>query len=332
MDKFNTYKALLEKYYNGETSAEEEMMLRSAFESGVFTEEKLDDFYRGRWESADDAIDTNLQNKLYTAIKTATENTVKKRISFRSVIFKAAVCAACFLAGIFVTRHGIHQEQATDSSRLYSVITEKGQKTTVVLPDGTTVWLNSDSRLSYDISYGRSSRNVTLEGEGYFDVAKDSERPFTVHVDAYNVTALGTSFNISAYKEESRTVTTLVEGRVRVCTSGLDTQLTDSQSITFDKDSKTFTKESDVQSYNAGLWRNNELVVNPGTTLMQLAVILERNYNIQFEFLDESIKKYKFEGIIKNSQLTNVLELISLSAPVKYSICGNKVILDRNRL
>ena len=65
---------------------------------------------------------------------------------------------------------------------------------------------------------------------------------------------------------------------------------------------------------------------------MQLAVILERNYNIQFEFLDESIKKYKFEGIIKNSQLTNVLELISLSAPVKYSICGNKVILDRNRL
>ena len=328
MENFNKHIDLLDRYYRGETSADEEMALLYAIENGEIPEEELDRYYKSKWNASGDEMDPALQDELYRKVKAEIEAGRSRKL--RRIFTKALAYAACIAIGVVFTWSALHQQpQEENLSKLYSVITEKGQKTTVILPDGTTVWLNSDSRLSYDMSYDINDRNVKLEGEGYFEVAEDQERPFTVHLANYSVTALGTSFNISAYSNENHITTTLIEGKVRVHSNAIDTQLTENQAITYDKTSNKFMKENDVQSYISGLWRNNELAVSPGTTLMELTVILERNYNIQFEFQDESIKKYKFEGIIKNSQLTNILELISLSAPVKYSIRGNKVILDR---
>jgi len=328
MENFNKHIDLLDRYYRGETSADEEMKLLYAIEKGEIPEEELERYYRKQWNAAGNEMDPALQDVLYRKIKSEIKAGRSKKPG--RIIRKVLAYVACIAIGVICTWSIMQQSPDEENlSKLYSVITEKGQKTTVILPDGTTVWLNSDSRLSYDMSYDINDRKVTLEGEGYFEVAEDQERPFTVHLANYCVTALGTSFNISAYSDEDRIITTLIEGKVRIHSDMIDTQLTEDQSITYDKTSNKYLKESEVQSYISGLWRNNELAVSPGTTLMELTVILERNYNIQFEFQDESIKKYKFEGIIKNSQLNNILELISLSAPVRYSIRGNKVILDR---
>ena len=329
MENFNRYIDLLDKFYRGETSADEELMLRSAFENGDLTEKYLEGYYKRQWNTAEDSMDPLQQERIYEKVSAAiaTENGKNKRV--RHFFTRVLTYAACLVVGMLCTLGLIRHSQEEELSKCYSVITEKGQKTTIILPDGTTVWLNSGSCLSYDMSYDLKDRNVTLEGEGYFEVAEDSEKPFTVHLENYSVTALGTSFNISSYEEDTRITTTLVEGKVRIRSKEIDIQLTADQAITYDKIRNEYIKENEVQSYISGLWRNNELAVSPGTTLKELTVILERNYNIQFEFQDESIKKYKFEGVIKNSQLTNVLELISLSAPVKYSIRGNKVTLDR---
>lgn len=329
METSNKHIDLLNRFYRGETSAEEETMLHRAFENGEISEKDLEGYYKDQWNAAGNTMDSVQQEHIYDKVTSAIENKEGKAGKPHRIFTRILAYAACLAIGVLGTWSTMERTQKQELSKLYSVITEKGQKTTVVLPDGTTVWLNSGSRLSYDMSYDHKDRNVTLEGEGYFEVADDQERPFTVHLENYSVTALGTSFNISAYDEDNRITTTLVEGKVRVRSSGIDTQLTENQSITYDKERKEYVKENDVQSYVSGLWRNNELAVSPGTTLKELTVILERNYNIQFEFQDESIKKYKFEGVIKNSQLTNVLELISLSAPVAYSIRGNKVILDK---
>lgn len=329
MENFNKHIDLLDRFYRGETSAEEELMLRSAIENGEISENDLEKYYKKQWDTAGSEMDRAQQDKIYRDVKATIATQTEKNKTLRRVFTRFLTYAACLLVGVLCTWTLIQRNHEQNLSKLYSVITEKGQKTTVILPDGTTVWLNSGSKLSYEMSYDIEDRFVKLEGEGYFEVAEDPERPFTVHLDSYNVTALGTSFNICAYKEDNRITTTLVEGKVRIHSHGIDTQLTENQSITYDKARNEFLKENEVQSYVSGLWRNNELAVSPETTLKELTVILERNYNIQFEFQDESIKKYKFEGIIKNSQLTNVLELISLSAPVKYSIRGNKVILDK---
>ena len=329
MENFNKHIDLLNRFYRGETSAEEETMLHRAFENGEISEKDLEGYYKEQWNAAGKDMDPTQQENIYDKVISALENKEGRPKKLHRAFTRILAYAACIAIGVLCTWSAMAPAPEQDLSKLYSIITEKGQKTTVILPDGTTVWLNSGSRLSYDMSYDYKDRNVTLEGEGYFEVAEDQEKPFTVHLDNYSVTALGTSFNISAYHEDNRVTTTLVEGKIRVRSNGIDTQLTENQSITYDKTRKEYVKENDVQSYVSGLWRNNELAVSPGTTLKELTVILERNYNIQFEFQDESIKKYKFEGVIKNSQLTNVLELISLSAPVGYSIRGNKVILDR---
>lgn len=328
MENNNKNIDLLDRYYRGETSAEEERALLYAIENGEIPEEGLERFYKRQWNAASDKIDPTLQKELEARVKNEIRTGRNKKL--RTFFTKVLAYAACIAIGAICSWNILKQQsQEENLSKLYSVITEKGQKTTVILPDGTTVWLNSDSRLSYDMLYDINDRKVSLEGEGYFEVAKDQDRPFTVHLADYSVTALGTSFNISAYRDDERITTTLVEGKVRIHSDDIDTQLTENQAITYDKTNNRFIKEKEIESYVSGLWRNNELVVSPGTTLMELTVILERNYNIQFEFQDESIKQYKFEGIIKNSQMNNILELISLSAPVKYSIRGNKVILDR---
>lgn len=328
-DNKRKYIQLLEAFYKGETSAEDEALLRDAFERGVLDESALDEYYRERWNAAEKDMDPEIQRDMLEKLR-AKAAIPSRRKTFGHIFRNIAACAACMAIGILGTWAILDSGMKKDSSKQYAVITEKGQKTTVMLPDGTTVWLNSDSRLTYDMSYDKKERNVRLEGEGYFEVAKDGKRPFTVYTKEFSVTALGTAFNISSYDEDATAVTTLVEGKVRVVSDGIDTQLTENQCVTYDRTSGEYTKGTSGQAYGAGLWRDNELVVSPGTTLETFAVILERNYNISFEFRDESIKDYKFEGIIKNSQLTNVLELISISAPVSYRIEENKVILDRN--
>lgn len=322
MNKRN-YIKLLDRFYKGETSLEEEILLRKAFSKGEVTEDLLKDYYKERWDAAEDSMDFDLQKSLYKKIKN--KISPKKKSWLRTACSYVAV----LVAGIIGTWLVIDFMNHKNESKFYTVITEKGQKTTVILPDGTTVWLNSDSRLSYDMTYDIEERNVRLEGEGYFDVVENARKPFTVKLKDYNVTALGTSFNISAYNEDATTVTTLIEGKVRISLGDVKTELYEHQSLTYDKTSGKFIQKIDELSYSAGIWRNNELVVSPGTTLEKFAIVLERKYNLEFDFADESIKQYKFEGIIKNSQLTNVLELISISAPINYKIIDNKVIFDR---
>ena len=328
MADFNKYIDILDKFYAGKTSAEEESVLSSAIDNDDITDDSLEEYYRKQWNAAGDQMDPVQQKALYGRVMKAVAQ--DSRSGFASPrLCRILSYAACLILGIFCTWSVMQYGREGDLSKTYSVITEKGQKTTVILPDGTTVWLNSASRLSYDMSYAHSDRNVILEGEAYFEVAKDDDIPFTVNTDDYRVTALGTTFNVSAYKDDSMSVTTLVEGRVLVQSDCVDTQLEGEQSISYNRQSGEFIKKNISTAYASGLWRDNELVVGAGTTLEQLTVILERNYNIQFEFLDETIKNYTFEGIIKNCQLTNVLEVVCLTAPVEYSIRSNRIILDK---
>ncbi|HTG55228.1 MAG TPA: FecR family protein, partial [Niabella sp.] len=108
----------------------------------------------------------------------------------------------------------------TDSNRVGHskniLTTKKGSKSNLVLPDGTRVLLNSDTRLSYNQSFGKQAREVMLEGEAYFEVVKDAQHPFIVHTNAMDIKVLGTVFNVRAYNNEKNTQTTLLEGSVEV--------------------------------------------------------------------------------------------------------------------
>lgn len=186
--------------------------------------------------------------------------------------------------------------------------------------------LNSYTQLHYNANYGATQRVVSLIGEAYFEVAKDKEKPFIVETAGMNVEALGTTFNVKAYREDSQIIATLFSGSVRVSSDRDNVILSPDENATFERRSgKLAIHKPDNSSY-AKMWRNNDLVFN-GETLEEIAVLLNRMYNVQIAFKSERIKQYCFSGVICNNSLDNVIELISLTSPITYETRGDTIIL-----
>ena len=284
-------------------------------------------YFREQWDAADTSIDSAVSARMKDVIDRAIKPTGKHRKPLYRLT--AFLCAAACLAAFVILGVHLYKDSHASSGALNHIRTEKGQLVSLTLQDGTRVWLNSDSEISFPSFENASSRNVFLSGECYFEVAKDSRKPFTVHTDVYDVTAVGTAFNVRAYKTDETVKTTLIDGEVRVSGIGIDTRLLPDESFTFNRSLGTYAKDRSELSYYDTLWHGKELVVAPGTTLEQLARILERNYNFQFRFTDDVIKGYTFEGVIKNSQFTNVLDVICLSAPVSYKMEGDYVVFSK---
>jgi ferric-dicitrate binding protein FerR (iron transport regulator) len=284
-------------------------------------------YFQEQWDAADTAVDADVAAR----IKRAVDRAIKPAEKPRKSLYKLAtfLCAAACLAAFTVLGLHLYQDRHTPPGALSCIRTEKGQRVSLTLQDGTRIWLNSDSEISFPSFENAASRDVFLSGECYFEVAKDSRKPFMVHTDVYDVTAVGTAFNVRAYKDDESVKTTLIEGEVRVTGAGMDTRLLPDESFTYNRSRGTYAKDISDLSYYDALWHGNELVVPPGTTLEQLTRILERNYNFQFRFTDDRIKGYTFEGVIKNSQFTNVLDVICLSAPVSYKMEGDYVVFSK---
>ena len=284
-------------------------------------------YFQEQWEAASPSIDEAVAARMKRAIDRSVSPAGKpRRTLYRLTAF---LCAAACLAAFSVLGLHLYNDHHASSGALSHIRTEKGQRVSLTLQDGTRIWLNSDSEISFPSFENAASRDVFLSGECYFEVAKDSKKPFTVHTDVYDVTAVGTAFNVRAYAEDESVKTTLIEGEVRVSGTGMDTRLLPDESFTYNRSRGTYAKDFSDLSYYDTLWHGNELVVPQGTTLLQLTRILERNYNFQFRFCDESIKGYTFEGVIKNSQFTNVLDVICLSAPVTYQVEGDYVVFSK---
>ena len=194
------------------------------------------------------------------------------------------------------------------------------------LADGTKVWLNSESELRFPVRFTANDRNVYLKGEAYFQVKKNEGKPFTVFLNESNVTVLGTSFNIKAYKDEENIYTTLVEGSVRfsVEKGGEPVVLHPGmQSVWNVESGKTEVKKVDVNQFIA--WRDGRFVF-PSTTLEELMMQLKRWYNIEVEFQAPEVRHYEFRGAIsRDMELANVLSLVEKTSNVVFIVHGRKI-------
>ena len=232
----------------------------------------------------------------------------------------AAVVALVVGASLASYRYAV----TSQPERQFEVVTAFGQKSSVTLPDGTRIWLNSGSRVSYSSAFNSRSRTVNLEGEAYFSVARNEQLPFVVQADGMSVTALGTKFNVKAYANEEEVVATLVEGRIR-------TDAGDESEIVLPENQASYNRSSGAMSVrpveNMELpmaWFNNKIVFS-GETLDLIARTLERMYNVKVVFGDDACRRYAYRGLVHNNSLHNVLYLISSTSPVDYRITGNTV-------
>lgn len=239
------------------------------------------------------------------------------------------------------------------------IMTQKGVRKQLVLPDGTKVWLNADSKLSYDNSMNDSDvRSVNLEGEAFFDVIKDIHRPFYIVTKEITIKVLGTAFNVKAYPDEDKTETTLLRGSIELVVnerpkekfmlkpneklavtknkivegaeqgivSDSISRITLANNITLTIGNLSKINVDNHEYIQETSWVDNKLVFKD-ETLEEIVPKLERWYDLDIEIADIELKTYRYTGTITKESIDQVLTAMQLIKPFNFKIQNDDVTL-----
>lgn len=257
--------------------------------------------------------------KLNQQIKSNQRN-LRKSTLLKYLQYAAILAVALFL-GYSVSEINHHFTFGKSNEPFNEFYSPSGQISEFKLSDGTKIWLNSDTRIKVPVNFSSKQRIIQMDGEAFFQVTKDQHHPFFINANELSVKVMGTSFNVSAYSSERYSEITLTEGKVGIKEINGERVglLLPGQQLVYDNSTRTKLKrEIDVSPYEA--WRDGKMIFK-GQTLSEMALKLERWYNVKINFKDESIGQIKFTGtILKNKPLNQVLEIITLSAPIGFDI------------
>ena len=282
----------------------------------------------------------------------------KMDVVIRTIRRIAAIFVIAFALGMFC-QYLLSVKQPEQITFIENIV-PLGSKSEIKLPDGSSVYLNAGSTLRYPVVYGKTTRDVYLVGEGYFKVAQQSGKPFTVHTALSKIKALGTEFNVKAYPEEDVVETTLIKGEVAIekGEAGGDIDhtvlLKPGQKLSVTAHTETLTAETkeprqEIQSNSTTSvpdaqpiqsipvvqqltpaiaiaevsWKERNWRIE-SEPLQDLVVKLDRRYDVHIE-LEELLKNIRFTGTIKDESLEQVLYAMQLSAPIKFKVEGKMV-------
>ena len=210
------------------------------------------------------------------------------------------------------------------------LVTPIGGEYRLTLSDGTKVFLNAASELKYPVEFMGDRRVVDLDGEAYFEVHKDNQRPFVVRTKGAEVCVLGTSFNVNTYGDDGRIYTTLVNGSVRVLSvkNGQEKVLTPGmQGVMNMQTGQLMVREVDVESYVA--WREGRFVFRT-MTLDLIMQQLQRWYDFEVFYQNLELKDYEFRGVIKRDMdLDKVLSVIKATTNVDFEVKGKVITITK---
>jgi transmembrane sensor len=248
---------------------------------------------------------------------TKVENGIKiHQLRWMKIALKyAAIIALAFIAGNLLRLSA----PADQKIRYSEIIVPYGQMSQIKLSDGTKIWLNSGTTLRYPDRFAEKTRSVSIEGEAYFEVVKMKDKPFTVNTSDIKVEILGTSFNLSAYLEDATTSVTLVEGKVAVQNTNSETiaTLNPGQMVTKNKNGTKLDIQNVQTSFYAA-WTEGRIFFDD-EPLDQIAVKLERWFNVEITFADEKLKSQRFTGtILKNKPVDQIMQALELLSPIKF--------------
>jgi len=241
------------------------------------------------------------------------------------------------------------------AGRDFEIDVPYGGKSSVVLLDGTNIWLNAGSHLRYDKNFDHKTREVYLEGEALFNVKKNHV-PFIVHTSHLDIHVTGTIFNVKSYPDENEIETTLIEGNIQVVTESSKKpisikpnqmlcyrkKLNASELVPVLKEKTSTIKNAEVIPDNITLiykdvdirdavsWRSGALYIE-NETLESLVKKLERKFDVTFKFEDEELRNYSYSGTLLDLPLEQVLQALKITSPVNYVITEKTVKLSLNR-
>lgn len=316
---------LISRKLAGEASREELTELDSLLQQNKDWQQKAETLKR-YWHDRKDKS-TNLDEawlKTYARIKgtdqarpTQNSRTIFSHLIRYAAVFIFLIAAASFLY-FFANRPVSEQQYLIHENK-------KGERSQITLSDGTVVWLNVDSKITYPQEFNGSQREVQLIGEAFFDVARDSLKPFIIDFDQGKVKVLGTSFNVKAFAEDEIVETSVVSGKVAFIPQK------SSQEIILNPNQKAlyFKSEGTIQTATANsqqdiAWREGKLIFR-AQTFAEIARTLERTFDKQIVFENENIKNCRLTGTFQDNQLDEVIHLLAKTNDYEYEISEEMV-------
>ena len=206
------------------------------------------------------------------------------------------------------------------SKTVYSeVYVPKGKQEHIIFQDGSEAYLNSDTRLRYPRKFGLSKREIFLQGEGYFNIATNKRRPFIVCINNTDVTVLGTSFNVHAFKEDNEMKILLDKGSIVFNTPQNSYQILPGQQAVYDVLTGKCVIDYVDKPYEVSVWKDN-IVLFRDTPLADVIKTLNRRYNVEFAILNPKALTYTYTLTTNQTSLENIVKELEKIAPVKFSI------------
>ena len=249
------------------------------------------------------------------------QSTSRRGFSLSALWRYAAVVAIIIAVGCISYWQG--EVNVKDTFADISVEAPLGSKTKLYLPDGTLVWLNAGSRMTYSQGFGVDNRKVELEGEGYFEVKRNEKIPFFVKTKDLQLQVLGTKFNFRDYPEDHEVVVSLLEGKV-----GLNNLLREEKEAVLSPDERAVLNKANglltvesVTASNASQWTDGYLFFDE-ELLPDIAKELERSYNVKIHIANDSLKTFRFYGnfVRREQNIQEVLEALASTEKIQYKI------------
>ncbi|MFV0590465.1 MAG: FecR family protein [Draconibacterium sp.] len=220
--------------------------------------------------------------------------------------------------------------KTTQKEELNKVIVPYGEESNLLLADGTKVWLNAGSSFAFPMQFSGKTRKVFLEGEAYFEVSKNTEKPFIVSTHNINVKVYGTKFNVSAYRNDGYTEAVLLEGKISLTENrslfGKETYMAPGQKALYNEENNNIVLEKTEKPELYTSWREGWYEFS-NVDLTYVTHKLERYYNVEFEYNSEVIQSsYKLSGKLElKESLDKVLSILAKVTNTNYQIDGNKI-------
>lgn len=338
---------LLEKHKHG-TLSSDELKTLNAFLNEEH-KDAIEDYISQKWDNASSEIPGDVKSSIVKNINDRVGKKVLKKPDRKKIrLIRPHWGTVLKYASVFIIAFGVSwilqpgKEKPTQNSST-RIKVAYGSKSTIELPDGSVVVLNSGSTLTYPIAFGSSNRTVLLEGEGFFDVQKDAKRPFLVKTKDITVKVLGTKFNVKSYSDETATEAILVSGSIELLQNENDAQHKATPIFLEPNQKAVISKKGNLQKTNTiaspepqvtvqnhiktelyTSWKSNVLILD-NERFSDIIKKLERWYNVEISVESESLNKNRFSGKFDRESVQQVLDVLKLIQPFRYTMIKNKI-------
>ena len=239
-----------------------------------------------------------------------------RRILNISFLRVAAMLAIALIAGFSIAYIFIENKVAKNEVVWFETMVPRGEKSQLILPDGSKVWINSESRISYPSNFMEGNREIKLLGEAYFEVVKYEDKSFTVETNDYNIRVLGTKFNVMAYPDFERTETSLIEGKIEIKKGEQAIIVVPGEIFTYSNNQFSIDKKNTNQ---LARWKD-DIFDFDRITFKELTSRLERWYDVDIEIKNPELNGIVYSGIFKNEEtIWQVLNTLQLTIPIQYN-------------